>query len=140
MDILREEEIRNNFKKHPFLELIGARLVNVEKGRVSLELNKRQELTQMFGYLHGGVLASIADSACCNAASTMLDMGWHVVTVELKTNYLRPASSNGIRVEASVLKAGKSLVVSEAEIFDMETGKLLNKTMATLKPVEIKKR
>ncbi|NLW52164.1 MAG: PaaI family thioesterase [Tissierellia bacterium] len=137
MDNKRVEEIRQNFKKHPFLSLIGADLVDVEDGNVTLELTKKKELTQMFGYIHGGVLASICDSACCNAAATTLSSGWHVVTVDLNISYFRPANSKGIKAYAKVLKTGKNLVFCEAEIFDIEDNKLLCKGIVTVKPVEI---
>ena len=66
-------------------------------------------LTQQHGYVHAGVISSIADSACGYAAMTLAPDGAEVLTVEFKISLLAPADGLRFLATASVLRAGKRL-------------------------------
>lgn len=99
------------------MSLIGARLGLVEPGIVEIVLPFRADLTQQHGYLHAGVVTTIADSACGYAAYSLMPKGSEVLSVEFKVNLLRPARGELFVARAEVLKAGRTLSVVRADVF-----------------------
>ena len=99
------------------MELIGASLTLIEPGAVEITLPYRQDLTQQNGYLHAGIVTTIADSACGYAAFTLMPQGAGVLSVEFKVNLLRPAKGDTFLSRAEVIKAGKTLTVVRADVF-----------------------
>src|SRR6266478_2467602 len=85
------EDVAGSFAQQPIMNLIGARLSLVEPGVVEITLPYRADLAQQHGYLHAGVVATIADSAGGYAAFTLMPAGSNVLSVEFKVNLLRPA-------------------------------------------------
>ncbi len=99
------------------MNLIGARLSLVEPGVVEITLPYRADLAQQHGYLHAGVVATIADSACGYAAYSLMPAGSEVLSVEFKVNLLRPAQGETFVARAEVIKAGGTLTVVRADVF-----------------------
>jgi len=112
-----EQEVRRNFAQQSVMTLIGASLSLVEPGIVEITLPYRQDLTQQNGYLHAGMITTIADSACGYAAFTLMPPGAGVLSVEFKVNLLRPAKGDSFVARAEVIKAGKTLTVVRADVF-----------------------
>jgi len=112
-----KEEVRRNFAQQSVMTLIGASLSLVEPGIVEITLPYRQDLTQQNGYLHAGMITTIADSACGYAAFTLMPPGAGVLSVEFKVNLLRPAKGDSFVARAEVIKAGKTLTVVRADVF-----------------------
>lgn len=110
-------DVANNFARQPVMTLIGARLARVEPGIVEIELPFRADLTQQNGYLHAGVVTTIADSACGYAAFSLMPSGSGVLSVEFKVNLLRPARGELFVARAEVIKAGRTLSVVRADVF-----------------------
>lgn len=103
--------------------LIGARLNLVEPGLVEITLPYRKDLTQQHGYLHAGIVTTIADSASGYAAYSLMPAGSEVLSVEFKINLLRPAKGESFLARAEVIKPGKTLTVVRADVFGItETG------------------
>jgi len=102
------------------MNLIGARLSLVEPGVVEITLPYRADLLQQNGYLHAGIITTIADSACGYAAFTLMPAGSNVLSVEFKVNLLRPARGETFVARAEVIKAGKTLSVVRADVFGLE--------------------
>ncbi len=88
-------QVRDSLGRQSFLALLGAEATVVEPGHVVLELPFRDDLCQQNGFLHAGVLTSIADSACGYAALTLMSAGSDVLSVEFKVNLLSPAAASG---------------------------------------------
>src|ERR1043165_2509590 len=82
--------IRESFGRQKAMALIGATLGKVAAGEVEISLPYRDDLTQQKGYVHGGILGMIADSACGYAAFSLMPSGGSLVTVEYKMNILNP--------------------------------------------------
>jgi len=99
------------------MQLIGAELGRIEPGIVEIKLPYRTELTQQNGYLHAGIVTTIADSACGYAAYSLMPAGSQVLSVEFKVDLLRPAKGEQFRAQAEVIKAGKTLTVVKADVF-----------------------
>jgi uncharacterized protein (TIGR00369 family) len=112
-----EADIKRSFAKQSIMQLIGAELSRIEPGLVDISLPYRAELTQQNGYLHAGIVTTIADSACGYAAFSLMPAGSEVLSVEFKVNLLRPAKGNRFLARAEVIKPGKTLTVVKADVF-----------------------
>jgi uncharacterized protein (TIGR00369 family) len=111
------QDVADSFALQPIMKLIGARLSLVEPGVVEITLPYRADLLQQNGYLHAGIITTIADSACGYAAYTLMPAGSNVLSVEFKLNLLRPAQGETFVARAEVIKAGKTLTVVRADVF-----------------------
>jgi uncharacterized protein (TIGR00369 family) len=98
---------------------IGAELLLVEPGKVEIALPYRSDLTQQHGYMHAGIITTIADTACGYAAYTLMPAGSEVLSVEFKVNLLRPAKGERFVAVANVLKPGRTLTVVRADVFSV---------------------
>lgn len=112
-----EADIKSSFAKQSIMQLIGAELSRIEPGFVDISLPYRAELTQQNGYLHAGIVTTIADSACGYAAFSLMPSGSEVLSVEFKVNLLRPAKGDKFLACAEVIKPGKTLTVVKADVF-----------------------
>ena len=109
------ERVRASFAAQRVMATLGARLVEVGAGVVSIELDYREDLTQQDGFLHAGVIATVLDSACGYAAFTLMPTGSRVLTVEYKINLLAPAVGRSVLARAQVVRAGRTLSVVRGE-------------------------
>jgi uncharacterized protein (TIGR00369 family) len=114
------EEIKQSFAKQTIMGLIGAELGRVEPGVVEISLPYRADLAQQHGYLHAGIVTTIADSACGYAAYSLMPPNSEVLSVEFKVNLLRPAKGQTFVAMAEVVKSGKTLTVVRADVFGVD--------------------
>lgn len=114
----------------PFAKLLGLELDDIGTGTATLALNVRQDLTQNLGLVHGGVIASLIDTATAFAILSLLAPKERVTTVDLTISYLRPVTMGRLRAVAKVVRAGRRLFVVSAEVFD-EDGKLASTALST---------
>src|SRR5215471_1269918 len=91
------------------MKTVGARILSVEPGQVVIEWPFSKHLTQQHGFLHAGVVAAVADSACGYAALSLMPEGVAVLSVEYKVNLLRPAAGDRFRAVGKVIRPGSSL-------------------------------
>ncbi len=110
-------EVQQSFARQSIMQLIGAELGRIEPGMVEITIPYRTELTQQTGYLHAGIVTTIADSACGYAAYSLMPAGSEVLSVEFKVNLLRPAKGEQFHAQAEVIKAGKTLTVVKADVY-----------------------
>lgn len=125
------ERVKESFDRQAFMGHLGAELLAVEEGKVSVGLDFNPALTQQAGVYHAGVYTTIADSASGYAALTMMPEGKDVLSVEFKINLLRATKSDRLVANAWVVKAGRQIVVTESEVVDQE-GRLIAKFQGTM--------
>jgi acyl-CoA thioesterase len=101
-----------------FNQWLGIRLVRVHKDGVTIDCKLRPELLNVFGVLHGGVTATLADSAVGIAITQRLGEPGKAVTVEMKLNYLRPVGGRKITARARLLRMGSTLCVGRVDMFN----------------------
>lgn len=102
-------------RRQRFAAYMGTRLVEFFSGRAVLTLEITDDHRQQHGFVHGGVLAYLADNALTFAGGSVLGDS---LTVEFKINYLRPAKGNGmLRAVGEVVGHGKSQAVVRCDIF-----------------------
>lgn len=111
------DRCRRSFAMQGFMDHIGARMTRIEPGLCEIELPVRPELAQQHGYVHGGALASIADSAAGYAAFSLMDANSAPLTVEYKLNILRPGEGERMVARGQVVKPGRTLTVVRADVF-----------------------
>ncbi|MDE0310202.1 MAG: PaaI family thioesterase [Acidiferrobacterales bacterium] len=112
-----ESKVRQSFVEQGIMKLMGATIRDVGPGRCIIELPFNEKLTQQDGFFHAGATSTIADSAGGYAALTLMPADSQTLTVEFKINLLVPASGDRLCAEATVIKAGKTLTVSNIEVF-----------------------
>ena len=108
---------RDSFARQPAMVLIGASITALEPGFCEVTLPHRDDLTQQHGFIHGGVTGMLADSASGYAGFTLMPLDASPLTVEYKINMLNPAHGDKLVARARVVKAGKTLVITQCEVF-----------------------
>ena len=111
-----ERRVRDSFVRQRFMTTLGATLDLVRAGEVHIAFAHREDLTQQHGYLHAGVLASVADSACGYAALSMMEPGTGVLSVEFKINMLAPAAGTRFIAIGRVVRSGRTITVCSGEV------------------------
>src|SRR3546814_2935797 len=117
-----EDRVRRSFERQAFMATIGAVLDEVREGRVVLRLPFAAALTQQNGFLHGGVIATVADVAGGYASYSLFADASDVLTVEFKLNLLAPALGPFVTAVGEVLRSGRTLTVCSLRIFDHHAG------------------
>jgi uncharacterized protein (TIGR00369 family) len=111
-----ERRVRASFARQAAMGLIGATMTALEPGRCTIELPVRADLTQQHGFVHGGIVGMIADSAGGYAAFTLMPADASVLTVEYKINMLAPAKGERLVAVGSVVKPGRTLSIVRADV------------------------
>ena len=111
-----ERRVRDSFVRQRFMATLGATLDVVQPGEIHIGFSQREELTQQHGYLHAGVLASVADSACGYAALSLMEPGCGVLSVEFKINMLAPAVGERFVAIGRVVRSGRTITVCSCEV------------------------
>jgi uncharacterized protein (TIGR00369 family) len=111
---------------------MGMRVDDVDHGRVSSPLTPAWTSPILSGTVHGGIAATILDSAMGCAVHTTLPVGVSCTTLELKVNYVRAARTNGQTTAATgtVIHSGRRIATAEGRVLD-EHGMLIARTTAT---------
>jgi uncharacterized protein (TIGR00369 family) len=132
-----ERKVRDSFARQGAMATVGARLVRVAPGEVDIEVARVPAIRQQHGYVHGGVVGMIADSAGGYAGYSTMPAGATVLTVEYKMNLLSPADGDTILAKGRVVKPGRTLVVTQAEVYSIKQGReklcaLMTQTLMTM--------
>ncbi len=117
-----QERVRASFARQTLMHTIGARLGSVAPGVVEIELPFRDDLTQQHGFLHAGVIGTIADSACGFAALSLAPTDSAVLAVDYKMNLLVPAKGERFIARGSVVKPGRTIIVCTGDVFALGEG------------------
>lgn len=128
------ELVNGIFQEAEFIRHLGARLVDFGPGWVESAMDLKPEHLQQNGFVHAGVVSTLADHSSGACAGTLVEHGKKVLTVEYKINLLRPAVGQSLRCRAELLKAGKNISFSESEVYAIDNGaeKLVAKASVTL--------
>lgn len=113
------QRIEASFLRQGMMQHLGVRLLRVEPGLCELALAHSERVTQQQGGFHGGAMGSLADIAGGYAALTMVGPDSEVTTVEYKINFLAGFKDGELRAVGRVVKAGKRIIVTTAEVTHM---------------------
>ena len=122
--------MRTNETTAPVAKLVGFRPTSVEDGKAVFELEAGPQHANPMGTLHGGVLCDVADAAMGVAYASTLADGESFTTLELKINFLRPFKNGILTATARVVKAGRTIGLTECDVTDPD-GRLIARAMST---------
>ena len=119
------------------MSTLGATLVTVAPGFVEIALTPCPAISQQHGFVHAGAVSAIADSAAGYAALSLMPANQGVLTTEFKINLVAPAAGERIVARGKVVKSGRTLTLTQAEVFAESEGRerliaLLTATMIAL--------
>lgn len=125
-------QVNRLINNSPYFKLLSMKIVDAGYGFSLLEIDLARKHLQPFGFVHGGVFASVIDAACFwSIFHEIDDPNASATTVDLKLNYLAPAVEGRLIAKGNRIKLGKTLGYAEAAVTD-ETGKLLAHGTSTL--------
>ena len=127
-------EVDRLFTSAFFITDLGMELVTASPGHCHSRLPLARRHRQQDGFVHAGVIATMADHTAGTAAVTLVAEGEIILTAEYKINFLRAASGERLECRAAVIKPGRTLSVVDAEVFSISDGKsvLVAKALLTM--------
>jgi len=125
------EALSTLINRSPYFSLLSMEIKDLEWGTCVLEVELEEKHLQPFGYVHGGVIASVMDAAAFWAVFPQVKDGMGLTTVEIKVNYLAPVKKGKLVAKGRCIKIGKTLALGEAYISSAE-GNLLAHGTATM--------
>jgi len=102
---------------------VGAIIGPISPGWVEISLRPSPSTSQQHGFVHGGIVSAIADTAAGYAALSVMPPGTGVLTVEFKINFVAPAAGERIIARGRVVKPGRTLVLTQTDVFAETAGK-----------------
>jgi uncharacterized protein (TIGR00369 family) len=114
----------------PFANLMGMQLVDIRPNEAVIKIEMRDDLKQPSGVLHGGVTATLIDTAMAFAVRTHLADHEFTATIDLTVHFLRPHTAGAATCTAKVVRAGKRIFTVSAEV-ENEAGKLIATGLST---------
>lgn len=125
------QALRDSVKQAPYPNLIGMTIASIEFDRCRIELDLGEKHLQPFGIVHGGVLATLIDTATFWAGFLRLPEDAGLVNVDLKLNYLKAVVGGRLRAEGECLRAGRQISYTTASVYDA-SGELVAHGTSTL--------
>lgn len=119
----------------PFAKLMGMRLTDIRPNEAVIEIDMRDDLKQPSGVLHGGVTATLIDTAMAFAVRTYLTDSEPTATIDLTVHYLRPHIAGKAICTARVVRPGKRIFTVSADVHS-EDGKLIATGLSTYTRLE----
>jgi uncharacterized protein (TIGR00369 family) len=132
-----EDRVRRSFARQGIMSHIGAEMTSVAPGRCEIHLPYGEHVSQQHGFFHGGIVATVADSAAGYAGFSLMPADAGVLTVEFKINLVAPADGQTLSALGSVVRLGRTLTVTRAEVFVRKDGRervcaVLQQTLMTI--------
>lgn len=133
-----DAKVRSSFARQTFAATIGARIAGLRPGYCEVAIAFRADLCQQNGYLHGGVITTIAANAAGYAAFSLMPPDSSVLGVEYKVNLLNPAAGERFIAIGRVLKPGRRLSIVECDVEAERAGsrKLIARMLTTMMCLE----
>ena len=125
------QALQDLIRDAPFPRLMGMRLEAIDMDSATIVLDIDERHFQPFGIVHGGVLATLIDTATFWAAFLRLPPDAGLVNIDLKLNYLQPANAGRLTATGRCIRPGRTLSYTEAHVRD-ERGDLLAHGTSTL--------
>jgi uncharacterized protein (TIGR00369 family) len=101
-----------------FIKYCGFQAENVQRGKFESRVIIRQDHRQQDGFIHAGVMATMADHTAGYSAFTIVPEEFQILTIEFKINFLRPAFGEALVCRSAVIREGKQIIIAESNVFD----------------------
>ncbi|MBZ0253340.1 MAG: PaaI family thioesterase [Candidatus Methylomirabilis sp.] len=122
----REAALRRTADALPLFKLLGLRSEEYATDYAKLSVDYRDEISRPGGVLHGGIHATLVDTAVAHAIITTIRREWQAVTVHLDVRYFKPTTQGRVFAEAKVIRKGKRIVHGDVHLLD-DAGDLVGK-------------
>ncbi len=129
-----KQRVQQSFDRQQAMATLGASIIDIEAGQVSIRLPFNETLTQQHGFIHAGIISTVLDSACGYAAFSLMPVNAAVLTIEYKINLLSPAKGDWFEAVGIVKKPGRNVTVADGEVYANSGGdrKLVASMVGTL--------
>ncbi len=117
-----DPRVRESFYRQEIMKTVGASILSIKPGEVSLEFPYHKSLTQQHGFIHAGIISTVLDSACGYAAFSLMPKDAAVLTIEFKINLISPAKGARFRAVGIVKKPGRNITFTQGEMFSFIDG------------------
>jgi uncharacterized protein (TIGR00369 family) len=125
-----ENAIKKYVNKSPFYKTISMKMITTSTEGSVVKVKAGLKHKNLWGTVHGGVMASLADSACGISVLPYLAVGETIVTTSLQMHYFAPADVGELTAYGKMIYRGRRLAHAEAEILD-EKKRLIAKGSAS---------
>jgi uncharacterized protein (TIGR00369 family) len=138
----RFDHVAPIFEDAAFVNHLGIQLTAAGHGWCETTLAVRPEHLQQHGFVHAGVITTLADHTAGGAARAAVASGFDVLTIEFKMNFLRAAKGRTLVARGDTLRAGKNIIVAESQVFVADAGErtLVAKCISTLTVLQQRER
>ncbi len=113
-----KQRIERLIDKVPFAQYLGIEVVDIKFGEAVLRLAVRDELLRNGGLVHGGVTASLIDTAAAFVVMSVVGPDQVNSTVDLTLHYLRPVLSGVMTARAKIVRSGRRVIIAAVDVFD----------------------
>ena len=124
------EQIKKVTNNSPYYQLLGMEIMEIKEGESKIQMPFKQGLTHPYRIVHGGAIASLADSSVAMALISLVEPTDRFTTIEFKINFFAPVSKGNLEAQAKIIHKGSKTAVGEVEVKN-EEGKLVAKVIAT---------
>ncbi len=134
-------KIHGSLAAQGLMRHLQARIVRLAPGECEIELPFSDKVSQQHGYFHGGAIGALADIAGGYAGYTAIGIDDGILTVEYKLNLMAPGIGERLIGRGRVLRAGRTLTVTAADIVAVQAGEeklvaVMQQTLFTMPGIE----
>lgn len=136
----RTEFLARDFSRG-FIEYCRFEADVIRRGYFQSKVQILEQHRQQDGFIHAGVMATMADHTAGYAAFTIVPEEFQILTIEFKVNFLRPAYGQALICRSRIIREGSRVIVAESEVSDQRRGREVSaaKAMVTLMAVRREK-
>ncbi len=124
------EQVKKVTNNSPYYKLLGMEIMEIKEGECKIEMPFKQDLTHPYRIMHGGAIASLADSSVAMALISVVEPRDRFTTIEFKINFFAPVNKGKLEAHGKIIHKGSKTAVGEVEVKN-EEGKLIAKLIAT---------
>jgi len=122
------EQVRKVANNSPFYQVLGMEIIEIKEGESKIQMPFKPGLTHPYRIVHGGAIASLADSSVAMALISLVEPRDRIATIEFKINFFTPVSKGNLEAHAKIIHKGSKTAVGEVEVKN-EEGKLVAKVL-----------
>ena len=124
------EQVTKVANSSPYYRLLGMEVKEIKEGESRIEMPFKQDLTHPYGIVHGGAIASLADSAVAMALIDLVNPKDRITTIEFKINFMASVNKGKLEARAKIIHKGLKTAVGDVKVVN-GNGKWVAKLVAT---------
>ncbi|MDY0222372.1 MAG: PaaI family thioesterase [Desulfobacterium sp.] len=113
----RIEHLRQDYEQG-FVRYCGFKAEEIEYGSFTSRVKIKDHHRQQDGFIHAGVMATMADHTAGYSAFTVVDEAFQILTIEFKINFFKPAFGEELECRSTTVRKGRQILVAESEVYD----------------------